>query len=613
MEAWLLRTLRVILSSVTDHRRKLEMRLALRFPTLFAGFLTAVLLSLGILNLQQQSSYQIPEDGVSWADSADGVKAWIVNADGPGYRAGIREGDLLNAVNGVAIRRGSDATREVFRNGVWSRLVYDLVRQGNKFRVTLVTVPQSRSNPVRHLLDLVGLLYLVIGAFILLRRWTSRYSLHFYLFCLASYVLYSFSYTGKLNSFDWAIYWLNVAATLLQPALFLHFCLRFPERASFIRERRFAIPLVYLPGAFLGLVHVMVASGVWVLPVSLLTARWVLDRIELIYLALYFLAGAACLQHSFNRTRVPLLKQQLKWVTRGTYLAVVPFALFYALPYFLGFIPPTWMKFSALSLVFLPLTFGYAIVRYRLMDVDIIFRRGIAYTLATAAIAGIYLGSVALLADIFHSWIPITGRGGWLLGIIVTALLFQPMLNWIQARLDRFFNPASYDYRQTLLEFARELTSELHVGRLLEKVIERLVETLNVDRAVIILGSTTAEFRLVESRGVTYSGTPDFSFLDPVRPEMEKGYLFFDSVKRAFGVTKAAQSTIEGLDLHYYRPLRSKNGRWDTWRWGRLTRVTSFPVKTSIYSRPSPDMSALPWKTRVSTNRWNKRRFRTKR
>jgi len=534
------------------------MRLALRFPTLFAGFLTAVLLSLGILNLQQQSSYQVPEDGVSWADSADGVKAWIVSADGPGYRAGIREGDLLSAVNGVAIHRGSDAAREVFRSGVWSRLVYDLVRQGDKFRVTLVTVPQSRSNPVRHLLDLVGLLYLVIGAFILLRRWTSRYSLHFYLFCLASYVLYSFSYTGKLNSFDWAIYWLNVAATLLQPALFLHFCLRFPERAFFIRERRFAIPLVYLPGAFLGLVHVMVASGVWVLPVSLLTARWVLDRIELIYLALYFLAGATCLQYSFNRTRVPLLKQQLKWVTRGTYLAVVPFALFYALPYFLGFIPPTWMKFSALSLVFLPLTFGYAIVRYRLMDVDIIFRRGIAYTLATAAIAGIYLGSVVLLADIFHNWIPITGHSGWLLGIIVTALLFQPMLNWIQARLDRFFNPAPYDYRQTLLEFARELTSELHVGRLLEQVIERLVETLNVDRAVIILGSTTAEFRLVESRGVTCSGTPDFSFLDPDRPEMAKGYLFFDSVKRAFGVTKAAQATIEQLDLHYYLPFKVK-------------------------------------------------------
>jgi two-component system, NtrC family, sensor kinase len=166
------------------------MRLAVRFPTLVAAMLTAVLVLLGILNLQQRGRYQIPEDGVSWVDSANGVKAWIVSVDGPGYRAGIREGDLLSAINGVTIHSASDATREVFRSGVWSKLAYDLVRQGDRFRATLVTVPQSRSNPVRHLLDLVGLLYLVIGAFILLRRWTSRYSLHFYLFCLASYVLY---------------------------------------------------------------------------------------------------------------------------------------------------------------------------------------------------------------------------------------------------------------------------------------------------------------------------------------------------------------------------------------------------------------------------------------
>jgi PAS domain S-box-containing protein len=535
------------------------MRLTLRFPTLLAAFLTSALVVLGIINLQQRSRYQIPEDGISWIDSPDGVKAWIVTVDGPGYRAGIREGDILSAIDGVAIHHAADATREVFGRGVWSRLAYDLVRQGNRLRVGLITAPQSRSNPVRHHLDLVGLLYLVIGAFILLRRWNSAHSLHFYLFCLASYVLYSFSYTGKLNSFDWTIYWLNVVATLLQPALFLHFCLRFPERPAFVREQKFAIPLVYAPGAFLGLFHVMVATGVLVLPVSLLTARWVLDRIELIYLALYFLAGAACLQYSYNRTRVPLLKQQLKWVTRGTYLAVVPFALLYALPYFLGFIPPSWMKFSALSLVFLPLTFGYAIVRYRLMDVDIIFRRGIAYTLATAAIVGIYFGSVALLADLFHNWVPLTGHGGWVAGIIVTAILFQPLVNWIQARLDRFFNPAPYDYRRTLLEFARELTSEVDVERLLEQVTSRLVETLNVDRAAVILGSQPSEFRLVESRGLACSARPDFSFLDPQRPDMEKGYLFFDSVKRAFGVTKAAQATIEQLDLHYYLPCKVKD------------------------------------------------------
>ena len=49
------------------------------------------------------------------------------------------------------------------------------------------------------------------------------------------------------------------------------------------------------------------------------------------------------------------------------------------------------MKVSVLSLALLPLTFGYAIFRYRLMDVDLIFKRGMVYTLSAAAIVGVVL------------------------------------------------------------------------------------------------------------------------------------------------------------------------------------------------------------------------------
>ena len=45
---------------------------------------------------------------------------------------------------------------------------------------------------------------------------------------------------------------------------------------------------------------------------------------------------------------------------------------------------------GGLSLVILlPLTFSWAIVRYRLMDVDLIFKRGVTYTLATASLVGL--------------------------------------------------------------------------------------------------------------------------------------------------------------------------------------------------------------------------------
>ena len=79
-------------------------------------------------------------------------------------------------------------------------------------------------------LRLIALIYLGIGLYVLLRRWTAPGSFHFLHFCLASFILYAFHYTGKFNSFDWTIYWGNIAANLLQPALFLHFVLTFPEK-----------------------------------------------------------------------------------------------------------------------------------------------------------------------------------------------------------------------------------------------------------------------------------------------------------------------------------------------------------------------------------------------
>ncbi|SPE29449.1 Multi-sensor signal transduction histidine kinase [Acidobacteriia bacterium SbA2] len=529
-----------------------------RFTSLSLAILSMTLIAFAIINLQQRVHYRLPDDGVSWLDSAKGVRAWIVTPDGPGERAGIREGDLLESIDKRPIHTAADAGRQIFSEEVWSQANYLLIRNGEKFQTSLVLVPQKAAASVRYYLSLVGLIYLVVGTYILFRRWTAPKSLHFYIFCLASFILYTFSYTGKLNLFDWTVYWLQVVALLIQPALFLHFCLGFPEQNTLVRGRRYAIPCLYIPGAALAVVHVLVAMELMVFPMPLLHVRWLLDRVEFVYLAVYFLLGAVVLHRAYSRAQVPLLKQQLKWVTRGTWLAIVPFAACYAVPYFLGFIPNSWMNLSALSLVFLPVTFGYAIVRYRLMDVDVIFRRGMAYTLATAAIVAAYFGAIGLFADYFRSSIPITSRGGWILAVVVTALVFQPMVNWIQVRLDRFFNRERYDYRRTLLEFARELSSELHVDRLLEKVTMQLAETLGVDRLAVFWATDSDQFRMVKSRGVSYSKGLDTSFLDPTRRQQGKEYLFFDSVKRPYGFAPAQQKTIEQLDLHYYLPFKVK-------------------------------------------------------
>ncbi len=78
-------------------------------------------------------------------------------------------------------------------------------------------------------LRLIGLVYLAIGIYVLFRRWTAPRATHFYLFCLVSFALYALKYTGSFDTLDWTVFWCNVLAESLQPALFLHFALSFPE------------------------------------------------------------------------------------------------------------------------------------------------------------------------------------------------------------------------------------------------------------------------------------------------------------------------------------------------------------------------------------------------
>src|SRR5258707_14090602 len=111
---------------------------------------------------------------------------------------------------------------------------------------------------------------------------------------------------------------------------------------------------------------------------------------------------------------------------RGTIVAVVPFTLLYAAPFVAG-VPQ--LKVSVLSLGILPLTFGYAIFRYRLMDVDLIFKRGMVYALAAVAIAGAYFTVVALVGESVHTRIPGAGTTGLVLLIVVTAILYYPVRN----------------------------------------------------------------------------------------------------------------------------------------------------------------------------------------
>jgi hypothetical protein len=315
---------------------------------------------------------------------------------------------------------------------------------------------------------------------------------------------------------------------------------------------------LYLPASLLLGIYIGVASGTIRAAVSLLELRWLLDRTWLLFLTAMYLAGAGILTLR-DRRRVddPIVRQQLKWLRNGAVFGILPFAIFYALPYALGVVPGPLVNAAVLSLPLVPLCWAWAIVRYRLMDVDVIFQQGYVHTLATLSVLGIFYGLVISLGKLEDlNWSAVT------LLILIATFVFQPIRAWIQEQLDRnFFYKESYDYRLTLIEFARELGSETDIQKMLSSAADRIRRTLSIQRVAFFLacGENEEEYRLEMGAGPGIEalvGDPglDLAFF---QAEPEKPYLFFERTRHALDVVfrhwpPSVRRTIADLDLTYY-------------------------------------------------------------
>ena len=602
----------------------METSLFNRLQATLLGLVTVGLVALAVLNFIEERHSQQPDDGVWWREAADGkgLVADRVLPDSPGLRAGIRAGDRLTGVSILpvgpvgsglpdAIRsreplagvkelpeearqhtsneplilaadvkftpvvRSADLERALYRTGSYFQIYYRISRDGispgRQAELIVEVIPEPMDRNLALGLRLIGLVYLAIGIYVLFRRWTAPRATHFYLFCLVSFALYALKYTGALDAtghwdkLDQCVFWFNVIAESLQPALFLHFALSFPEERLKKFSRHWLLPLIYVPGAIL--------LGLWIYAINFWQATALLkhrlDQTGTAYDAVFYVFAATLFLLSYRRANTPLLRQQLKWLTRGALLAVVPFTLFYAIPFLCDWQPYSWLtNLAGLSIIFLPLTFSWAIVRYRLMDTDLIFKRGVAYTLATGLILGAYFGVIAAAAGLAHYRLPEsvrdTGEG---IAIMLALALFEPLKRRIQGWVDKVFDRHRYDYRKALVEFGRGLSSETDLHALLESIVERLPSTLLVARVAVFLAQNSEEpgrLYLAASHGLPSEALNaqigmDLGFLN-FDQATDHSHIFLENAQQAMHLPDGQQRTAALLDLNYYLPCRVQDG-----------------------------------------------------
>jgi two-component system, NtrC family, sensor kinase len=528
-------------------------RLPIKNLTVFAVAL--LLTGLGAYNIFLKATWTLLDDGVFWRQGPQGVVASRVAVGGPADRAGLRVGDVLLGVDGDEVMTPTELEGRLAGRHPGDRVTYSLLRSSERRSLELTVTPLPKGNvTLFYYLSAFGFFSLLVGTVVMLRRPPDRAALHFYAICLLFFLMYSTSYTGKLDFADWTLLWTDHLAILLLPVVFLHFCLSFPER-KLPTLRGWLIPAAYFPALFLA--GASVASQILFVTSARGELLWritsAIDRSRPLYFAALFALSFGILLHSYRRTHGVTRRKQMKWLVWGTGAGILPFFFFYAIPFALGREPRFGMELAGwVPLALIPVALAYAVVKHRLMDVELIFRRALVYLLATAAIVGICLLVVGLYNNVLSGSEEPHVSLIAILSALVVILLFTPVKARIQEGIERLFYKERYDPRRALLRLSQDLNADLDLGRIAELILERTSAALGVTSMAVFLPRPDGSFAIFRSLGC-----PD---TDDVRLPVGGALLERLAQGGPVNVDTWAESFPEAvsLDLVSYFPCRAK-------------------------------------------------------
>lgn len=469
-------------------------------------------------------------DGVVWRDDAElGVVAEHIEPGGPASKESIRRGDVLIGISPTGssddfeevtkaqhVQIYLDLAKDRAKDDSSPTLSYWIEKRNDSGETVMregVADLKLEARPTHLLrglyLALVGLIYLAIGIYFLLRQGRAPHVTHFFLLCLLAFVVHFYSPTEEMRmQFDKAIDFADYIALILLAPMLVHFAAIYPSRPQPVSRQRWLLAALYAPSV------VLIAAETWIrfatlrnlLSISALNTRNWLSKIELALFAVSLLASAAMLIRTYRQTRNIVVRQQLKWVMWGMGIASAMFAALYVPSFFAEpSVSASLELVSLLPLALIPLTFGYSIARFRLTDVDVVMRRSFAYIIATLSVAALFGTVMAVSYEFLRS--QLSQEATLLVAAIamsVLAMMFAPVKNWLQERIDRIFYGEKYDYRITLQDFGRTLASTTELDPLLDSLMWRLKEVFTVERLAIFVedNQEPSGFRIARAEGI---------------------------------------------------------------------------------------------------------------
>jgi len=417
----------------------------------------------------------------------------------PAASAGIQKGDRILSFAGAPWSRSWERSF-----GPSGEAAVRLVSAQGEERTTIVERgPSPLSETLRFLVfAFVNISFVGIGLVVFLSR-SDRIATLFFLMCLLFATALSPAQDFLLKGAAFALTTVRALATVFLPPVFLHFFLSFPRRSRWLSRLPFGAAILYLPSAAMVPFVLKFEADIILFHRSPSLAMLAFEQAAAILFVVMGVLGIIAFLASVRRITSPLLRRSLRWVLPGTALGVLPPLAMGAILNLRPDLQIPGERYIFLTLVLVPLSFAHAIVRYGLMDLELVVKRSAIYAGLTAfLVAGYYL-----VAEVLGSFVAdLTGTGKTVVSflcVFAAALLFVPVRDRLQEFVDRSFYRSRYNYRKTLRKFSSALASFMDRDEIVRLLLHRLPDLLETDRVALYLRSERDEtLQLAGTRGI---------------------------------------------------------------------------------------------------------------
>ncbi len=206
--------------------------------------------------------------------------------------------------------------------------------------------------------------------------------------------------------------------------------------------------------------------------------------------------------YRYRRVSTQTQSQQTKWVVFGVSMGVGGFLLLVSLGRFFPSLFPVGSLANLIAdaagiglMLLLPLSIGFAVLRSRLWDIDLIINRTLVYGTLTAVLALVYVGLVIALQFLLRGLISQTSDIAIVASTLAIAALFHPLRHRIQQAIDRRFYRRKYDAAQTLATFSATLRNEVDLEQLREALVAVVEETMQPSHVSLWLRTPDREVK----------------------------------------------------------------------------------------------------------------------